>query len=99
MMSEILGLLATAVSLSVVIFGLTTQAWKNYKRKSCEGLSFTLMLITLLAYSVWAAYGFSKPDWFLVASQTPGAILALVIVWQCLYYDHLSKKKNQGVKQ
>ncbi|HRY31120.1 MAG TPA: SemiSWEET family transporter [Candidatus Paceibacterota bacterium] len=91
-MSSILGALAMLVSLAVVFFGLTSQAWKNYKRKTCEGLSITLILVTLLAYSVWLAYGISKPDWFLIASQTPGVIMGLIILSQYLVYD--SKKKK-----
>jgi len=94
-MSSILGVLAMMVSLSVVFFGLTTQAWKNYRRKTCEGLSLTLMLITLLAYTTWSAYGISKPDWFLVSSQIPGAILALIIVCQCLFYDYLPARRRK----
>jgi len=85
--SQILGVLAALVSLSVVIFGLTSQIVKNHKRKTCEGLSMNLMWVTLLAYSTWAVYGFSKPDWYLVASQLPGAIAVLVIICQYLKYD------------
>lgn len=85
-MSNILGVLAMLVSLSVVFFGLTSQVWKNYKNKSCEGLSLGLIAVTFLAYTVWAAYGVSKPDWFLVASQTPGSLLALVILIQYKLY-------------
>ena len=98
-MSAILGILAMLVSLSVVFFGLTTQAWKNYRRKSCEGLSLTLMFVTLLAYTTWGAYGLSKPDWFLVSSQIPGVILSLVIVGQGLFYDCLpARRKRQEEK-
>lgn len=98
-MSAILGVLAMLVSLSVVFFGLTTQAWKNYRRKSCEGLSLTLMLVTLLAYTTWGAYGLSKPDWFLVSSQIPGVILSLVIVEQGLFYDYLPARRKRQEKK
>jgi uncharacterized protein with PQ loop repeat len=94
-MSAILGVLAMLVSLSVVFFGLTTQAWKNYQRKTCEGLSLTLMLVTLLASTTWGAYGISKPDWFLASSQMPGAILSLIIVGQCLFYDYLPARRRE----
>jgi uncharacterized protein with PQ loop repeat len=85
-MSSILGIAALIVSLCVIAFGLTAQVRKNYQRKSCEGLSLTLISVTFVAYAVWTAYGISKPDWFLILSQGPGAILALVLLSQYLKY-------------
>ena len=97
--SSIFGIIAMSVSLCVVFLGLTSQIWKNHKRKTCEGLSFTLMLVTLIAYSVWAVYGLTKPDWFLAASQTPGAILALVIIFQYLIYDFPAWRQHRKAKR
>lgn len=85
-MTAFLGYLALTVSLTVLIWGLPAQIINNYRRKSCKGLSLSLMIMVFFAYLIWAVYGLSKPDWFLVFSQTPGAILTAVILMQFFKY-------------
>ena len=85
-MLQFLGFAAAASSLIGIGVGITLQIYKNYERKSCEGLSFILMLTAFLAYSTWAAYGFAKEDSFLEWSQTPGSVLMLVILFQFWIY-------------
>jgi uncharacterized protein with PQ loop repeat len=41
-MVQVFGILASIVSLVVIVAGLPAQIWKNYKNKNCTGLSFSL---------------------------------------------------------
>lgn len=85
-MSEYLGFTAMIISVLASSIGLPMQIIKNYRRKDCEGLSLGLVIMTFLAYSIWSAYGFSKPDWFLAYSQLPGSALCFVILIQFYCY-------------
>ena len=89
-MATLFGAIAMSLSLILVFVGLTAQIYKNYRRKSCEGLSLTLMITVLGANIAWTLYGLSKADWFLVGAQLPGGVFALVIVIQYVLY----KKRN-----
>lgn len=84
------GFAAAVTSLSVIFIGFPSQVWKNYVRKSTEGLDNRLVWTALVAYSTWLAYGVSGNDWFLIISQTPGVICTLFLVSQIFIY----RKKN-----
>ena len=86
----VIGTLAAIVSLTIIVFGLPAQIVKNWKRKSCEGLAPLLVCSVLVAYGMWALYGWTKPDYFLAYSQTPGCALTAVLVFQLWLYQ---KKK------
>ncbi len=98
-MSTGLGFLASLISLTVVFYGLPIQILKNYQNRSCRGLSLELVVVTFFAYSTWSAYGLTKPDWFLFASQTPGAILALLIILQFVRYEDLVRRIKKVARQ
>lgn len=83
---SIIGILATISSLAIVLVGLPVQIIKNYRRKSCDGLAPMLILSALCTYTLWSIYGWTKPDWFLVVSQTPGSMLAFVLLVQLFVY-------------
>jgi len=85
-MTQFLGVAAACVSLVAIVFGLPAQIFKNFRRKTCEGLSFSLILTAFFAYSTWGLYGVSKPDFFLFVSQFPGAILMGIILFQFAIY-------------
>jgi uncharacterized protein with PQ loop repeat len=85
-MLSLLGLTAAISSLTSIFVGITLQIIKNYRRKTCEGLSLTLMVSAFLAYSLWAAYGFAKRDAFLEWSQTPGSLLVFIALIQFKIY-------------
>ncbi len=87
----LLGLIAASVSLTLVAIGLPAQIVKNYRRKSCEGLSPILFVLAFCTYLLWSLYGWTKPDWFLASAQTPGLILAIIILGQLIYYG---RKRN-----
>jgi len=94
MLTTYLGYSALAMSLVIILCGYPVQIVKNYRRKSCEGLSLLLMATVFLAYSVWSAYACVKPDWFLVWSQIPGAFLTLIILIQFAVYRNQPAKNE-----
>jgi uncharacterized protein with PQ loop repeat len=85
-MTSVLGVLAVIASFVIVFYGTPAQIIKNWRRKSCAGLALPLFCQVFVAYTLWALYGLIKPDWFLVVSQVPGAILTLVLLLQFFYY-------------
>lgn len=90
-MVSILGTVAAIASLSIIVWGLPKQIYLNYKRKSCEGLSPDLVWSAFVIYLTWGIYGWVKPDWFIVIADTPGCILACILVLQLFLY-----KKPKG---
>ena len=90
---SIFGILATIASLTIVL-GLLAQIVKNYQWKSCEGLSTHLVYSACISYTLWALYGWTKPDWHLVVSQTPGCILAFVLLFQLFSYKRRQTNEN-----
>lgn len=85
-MINLFGVIAVCSSLIMVLFGMPRQVMKNYHRKSCEGLDLFLFIAVLLAYLSWSTYGLIKPDYFLLVSQIPGAILSAIILVQFKIY-------------
>jgi len=83
---EIFGLIASVLTIILVFIGLVSQAYKNYKRKSCSGLSLVYFIIIFFAYSAWSAYGWSKHDWFLFIPQTAGSLISVVLLVQFFIY-------------
>ena len=83
---DLVGKLAFSSSIALILFGLVAQIRKNYKLKDCQGLSFMMLFLSLICFSLWAWYGWVKPDNNLKFSQTPGAVLSLVLVLQWIYY-------------
>ena len=90
---SIIGILAAIASLTIIVLGIPAQIIKNYRRKSCDGLDPLLIYSACVAYTLWSLYGWTKPDWFLVVSQTPGCVLAFIILFQFFYY-----RKKGGAK-
>lgn len=86
-----IGILAVAASLTITLLGLPAQIIKNYRRKSCDGLAPSLIYSACCTYALWSIYGWTKPDWFLVVAQTPGCVLAFILLFQLLYY-----RKKEG---
>ncbi len=83
---SIIGTFAVIASLTIIVIGLPAQIYKNYKRKSCDGIAPSLIYSACCTYTLWGLYGWTKPDWFLVIAQTPGSILALILLLQLFRY-------------
>ncbi|MDO8603803.1 MAG: SemiSWEET family transporter [bacterium] len=81
-----IGYITIALSLLVTGIGMTSQARKNYLRKSTEGLSFMYFILLAVSYSFWVYYGFSIFDYVLIIPMAVGALVSYIIVFQIYYY-------------
>jgi uncharacterized protein with PQ loop repeat len=91
-MASIFGTLAMIASLTITFIGLPCQIYKNWRDKDCH-LALELIVAAIFSYSLWSMYGWAKPDWFLAGADTPGAILALIVLLQFFLYR--KKKRSQ----
>lgn len=82
----ILGILATIASLVISFVGVPAQIFKNFQRKSCDGLAPQLVYTACCSYTLWGLYGWTKPDIFLMVSQTPGCLLLYILLFQLYHY-------------
>ena len=92
---NVIGVLATISSLTIVVFGLPAQIINNYRRKSCEGLATPLIYSACVTYTLWSLYGWTKPDWFLVVAQTPGCVLAFILLFQLFHYRKREERDDR----
>lgn len=83
---KIFGSLATVASLTIVLVGLPQQIWLNFKYRSTGGLASLLFIAAFITYTSWSLYGWTKPDYFLLIAQTPGSILAFILLWQFIFF-------------
>ena len=90
-MVQIFGTLAVVASFLGIFLGITLQIIKNWKRKSCVGLSLTQWVITLFCNILWGAYGYCKGDICLMMTNPPSMILVSIILWQ--FFIYRSKRK------
>lgn len=85
---EIFGWLALIITVLYTCLGIPAQIRQNVKQKSTAGLSLTTYILSLMCFSVWVVYGALKTprDWFIIASNFPGAIFIAVILHQFWKY-------------
>lgn len=78
--------------------GLPVQLYKNWQRKSCEGLSLTFWLILYTNVWFWVMYAFSKvqTDWYLFVANVPGLVFISVLLWQFGWYGGLRGRLSAG---
>jgi len=85
---NILGLLAAIASLTITLVGLPTQIYKNRVARK-NNLSLSLIISALCSYGLWALYGWTKLDYFLIIPQTTGFFLAIILLIQYLVYKKI----------
>ena len=86
-------ILTVMLSLVVTGLGLTAQVRKNYKRKSCEGLSSFYFFVLAISYSFWSIYGVLQHDLVLIIPMTLGMLMSWVVVSQLFLY----KRNNESL--
>ena len=79
-------IITVILSLIVTGMGLTAQVYKNYLRKSTEGLSAFYFTILAISYSFWSFYGFTQQDLVLIIPMTLGAFVSWIVVSQFFFY-------------
>ena len=87
-MVDTIGLSAAIITTVYTSFGLPVQVYKNFQNKSVEAFSLVMTLMMLLTFTSWVVYGFVKPtpDWYVIVSNTPGALCAAIILVQFALY-------------
>lgn len=81
-----------AVSILTIVFSLAAKAamgsqiLMNWRRKTTAGMSVPFFAVGMLSYDFWVLSGFVNHSLILILGQGPGAVLALVIVSQYLFY-------------
>ncbi len=85
---SLVGTVASAVTIAYTCCGLPLQIVKNYRSRSTAGLSLFMMGLAFLTLLCWVVYALVKVprDWFILVSNAPGALFALVILAQCVHY-------------
>ena len=82
----LIGILATLASLVITLIGFPAQILRNYRRKSCDGLAPSLIYSACVSYTLWGIYGWTKPDVFIIISQTSGGVLSFIVLFQLFHY-------------
>lgn len=77
-----------AIIMSLVLFcmGWPVQIYKNAKRKSVEGLSLPLFILSLLASVVWLWYGIRTHIPLLIIPNIPGVFFGIILITQFMLY-------------
>lgn len=89
----VIGFLTLAVGILVKVIGFPAQIKKNSERKSTEGLSTTMILLTFAAYVLWTIHGVLKKDNVLIFGQGVGIITSGIILFQIFKYNRSKDKK------
>ena len=73
-------------SLILFVIGLPVQIYKNYQRKSVEGISIPLFVLYFAAYVIWLAYGLRIGELAIIVPNAPAAIVAVFLLSQFIIY-------------
>ena len=84
--AQILGTIACGSSLLYMVFGIPTQILKVYRRKSTDGLSLFMTCTLLATTTAWVIYSIPIKNYFIMIANVPGAIAALIILFQFWWY-------------
>lgn len=94
LIQESLNFLAIVFGIILFVIGWLSQARTNYRRKSTEGLSLPLYLISTVTVAVWLAYGMRKGIPMLIVPNLFGLIIGLFILIQFAWYSRKTKEKR-----
>ncbi|OGY64735.1 MAG: hypothetical protein A3I24_02485 [Candidatus Harrisonbacteria bacterium RIFCSPLOWO2_02_FULL_41_13b] len=84
----IFGTLAVIASMTIALVGFPTQIYRNYKRQNCDGIAPVLIYSAFISYLLWTLYAWTKPDLFLIVTDTTGVILTSILILQNIYYKN-----------
>lgn len=89
--ATVIGTLTLIMGILVKVIGFPAQIKKNYDRKSTEGLSELMIVLTFVAYVLWTVHGIIKNDMVLIYGQGVGIITTGIILWQIFKYKKRAK--------
>ncbi|MEK7191903.1 MAG: SemiSWEET family transporter [Patescibacteria group bacterium] len=85
-MKSVISIAAIIITFLIIVFGIGEQILKNYRRKSTEGLSFLLFLLSFFGWSSWAVYGLVIRDPLMFVAQSAGALTTVIVLIQFFVY-------------
>ena len=79
--------IATVILGVLMSVGYFPQAYKVYKKKSAEDVSWFSYIIFAIGTATWTIYGIYKHDWIIIASFAIGVlgswlVLALMFIYR-----------------
>jgi uncharacterized protein with PQ loop repeat len=85
---DIMGWIATIITIAYTSYGLPVQFFRNYKKKSTEGLSLSMIIMMFLTFLSWVIYAAMKspPDRYIMVCNFIGAVGAFIILIQFWIY-------------
>jgi uncharacterized protein with PQ loop repeat len=90
---NIMGWIATIVTITYTSYGLPVQFFKNYKKKSTQGLSLSMIIMMFMTFLSWVIYAAMKspPDYYIMVCNFIGAVGVLCILIQFWLYRNPQK--------
>ena len=93
---DVMGWIATIVTITYTSYGLPVQFYKNYKKKSTEGLSLSMIIMMFMTFLSWVIYAAMKspPDYYIMVCNFIGAVGVFFILIQFWLYRNPQKTTN-----
>lgn len=92
----IVGFIVAVLSVVSKLIGPPDQIRLNWKRKSTDGVSLAMYVMSFTTYFFWALYGALRGDWVVfVAHGGLGCIVTGIILFQFYLYR---KEKDNNTK-
>lgn len=89
----VVGVVVAIMSVTSKFIGPPDQIRLNAKRKSTEGVSLALYVMSFSTYALWALYGALRGDWVVfIAHGALGCVMTGIILFQ--FYQYRNSKKN-----
>lgn len=85
-LAAIVGVATIVTSIAVKVIGMPHQIRENQRRRSVEGVSLPLWVLSLASYLCWTAHGLLRGDWVVVSGQALGVVFSAAVLWQIWRY-------------
>ena len=91
---DIMGWIATVITITYTGYGLPVQIYKNHKAHSTEGLSLSMVIMMFMTFLSWVVYAAMKspPDRYIMVCNFIGSVGALFILVQFWLYRKPQRK-------
>ena len=83
---SLFGWTASIITVVYTAFGLPIQIYKNYQKKTAEGLSKVMVVLLFFTFLSWTIYAIVKPDYFILVPNAIGFICQTIILMQFWIY-------------
>lgn len=92
-MADYFGLFAAAISIIAASGGIVVQIVKIAKLKAADQFSLIWMVLGIITWFSWTAYGLEDGDMYVLVANLLGFVLQLVLLGFILKYRK-TKKRN-----